>query len=87
VVTTTIVVFRLARNSRINVVELTRTDRIETGGRLVEEEDLGSSAIAPRDRRPLPHAATDLGGKKSSKPLSPTKRELEDRDLAISAFG
>jgi hypothetical protein len=56
--------------------------RIEAGGRLVEEQDLGVERHGARHPRPLLHAAADLGGVKVLEPCQADERKLEGGHLA-----
>ena len=64
------------------VVEQARADRVEAGGRLVEEEDLGIERHGARQAGALLHAAADLRGIVVLEALQPDQRELERRHLA-----
>src|SRR5262249_40849846 len=64
------------------VVEQARAYRIESGRRLVEEQDVRIERHRARQPRALLHAAADLVGVEVLETLEPDQRELKRRDLA-----
>ena len=64
------------------VVEAARADRVEPGGRLVEEQDLGVERHRAGEPGALLHAAADLGGGVVLEAREPDQRELQRGDLA-----
>ena len=64
------------------IVELARADRVEARGRLVEEQQIGVERQRARQRRPLDHAARQLGGIFVGGVL----RQADQRDLQHRQF-
>src|SRR5713101_1185005 len=63
------------------VVQEARADGVESGRRLVEEEDVRVQGHGPGQAGPLAHAAADLGGIEVLEPGEPGQGELERGDL------
>src|SRR5258706_4372479 len=63
------------------IVDAARGEGIQVGGRLVEEEDAGIERERARERRPLDHAAGELGRKlEAALGREPRELELHRRD-------
>src|SRR5262249_37722494 len=69
------------------VVEPARADRIQSGRRLVEEQDVGVERHGPRDTGALEHASADLGGIELLVAGQAYQRQLERYDLTDLALG
>ncbi len=69
------------------LVELHGAHRIEAGGGLVEEEQVGLEGHGPSDGGALLHAARDLGGVMVLVPLQAHEAELGADDGVDRAFG
>ena len=64
------------------VVEPARGDRVQSGGRLVEEQDVGIERQRARQARPLAHAAAEFGGQLLDRMLHADQAELEHHQAA-----
>src|SRR5262245_57356611 len=64
------------------LIEEARADRIEPGGRLVEEQHVRIEGHGTRQAGPLLHPAADLRGKEILEALEPHQGELQLRHLA-----
>ena len=63
------------------IVEQSRANRIESGRRLVEEQDVRIERHRARQSSSLLHSAADLIGVEVFEALEPDQRELERGDL------
>jgi hypothetical protein len=80
-VTTTINSAKIRAELENQIAEQARANRIESGRRLVEEQDVWIERHRARQSRSLLHSAADLIGVEVFEALEPDQRELERGDL------
>ena len=64
------------------IVEPAGGDRVEAGGRLVEEQNVGVEGQRPRQAGPLAHAAAEFGRKLVERVLHPDEAEFQPHQAA-----